>query len=227
MNAFEKNLRFLAGTSIGNSNLLFPLNYYREKCKSKIIYPDSDCCIEGFQRSGNSFFFILFKRKNKSVKIAHHMHASEQLIRAIKYNVPRILLIREPIEVVASLLAWDTKLKIRTALKAYISFHKKLMPYVQQLFIVSFEDVTAKPVDVVQAFNTRFETNFVLPEYTDEQLDTFKERVLSRNIATSSPLPTPEKDKLKEGFRVQIKNHSVLTEAIKVYEQIYEHRHQF
>lgn len=227
MNVREKNLRFLVGTTIGNSKLLFGLNYYRAEYKDKIIRPDSDCCIEGFQRSGSSFFLFLFRKKNKKAKIAHHTHAAEQVIRAVKYKLPTIVLIREPEEVIASLLAWDEKLKVKVALKAYICFHKRLLPYAKDMFIVSFEDVTEKPVDIVKELNARFDTNFTSPSFTKGTLEIYKRRILSRNETISSPLPTPEKDKAKDLLRRQIIGDSKLLEARKVFEKLYSLRHEF
>ena len=227
MNALEKNLRFLTGTTIGNSKILFPINYYRKEYNDRIVHADSDCCIEGFQRSGNSFFVILFKNRNRTLKIAHHTHAAAQILRAIEYNIPTLVLIREPVEVIASLLAWDSSLLVGVALKAYISFYRKLLPYVDNFLVIGFEDVTTKPIDVVKAFNTRFGVNFILPEYTDARIDRIREGINNRNVATASPLPTPEKEKAKEGTRERIKDDPKLSDAIKIYGQFYTHRYKF
>jgi len=227
MNVINKNLRFLIGTTIGNSQVLFPLNYYREEYKGKIVRSDSDCCIEGFQRSGNSFFFIQFKRKNKTLKIAHHTHAAAQIIRAVNFRLPTLVLIREPVETISSLIAWDTNLKSKIALKAYISFYKKVLPIKKRILVIAFEDVTTKPVDVVRAFNKRFETSFVLPEFTDKQLTNLKAGINSRNDASASPLPTPEKEEAKKHIRLLLKDEPMLSEARNVYEQLHNYRHQF
>ncbi len=227
MNAFEKNFRFRTGTIIGNSPILFPINYYRSSYKEKIISLDSDCCIEGFQRSGNSFFILLFKRKNKTTKLAHHTHAAAQIIKAVKYNVPTIVLIRNPIDVIASLLAWDDKLKISTALDAYIQFHQKILPFNNDYMLVDFEAVIAKPALVVNAFNERFGTQFILPEFSDEQLQKIKAGVRARNEASMAPLPTPEKEKLKELFKIEIKKSPKLLQARQLYDALYVSRQLF
>lgn len=227
MNVIEKNFRFRAGNLIGNSKLLFPLNAYRAAYKKKIVGADSDCCIEGFQRSGSSFFVLLFNRANKSVKLAHHTHASAQVIRAVNYKVPTIVLIRKPEDVIASLLAWDSKLKINLALGAYINFHQKILAYKVGYMLVDFEDVTESPAKVVTALNSRFGTDFKFPKFSEDKLNLIKQNINLRNEVFMSPLPTPEKESAKELFRLEIERSPKLLKANKLYEQFYKHRHLF
>jgi hypothetical protein len=141
--------------------------------------------------------------------------------------VPTVVLIREPTEVIASLLAWESSLKIQVALKAYMTFYRKLMPYTMNILVVAFEDVISKPVDVVKAFNVRFDTHFNLPEYTDEELKNIKKGIRNKKVATASPIPTPEKEKAKEEIRQLIKDEPTLSDAIRVYKEFNKHRHLF
>ena len=227
MNAIEKNLRFIAGNVIGNSPILFPLNYYRGAYKEKIINPDSDCCIEGFQRSGSSFFVLLFKRANSYIKLAHHTHSSTQVIKAVGYKVPTMVLIRQPEDVIASLLALDSKLKVNVALGAYISFYRNILPYKKDFMIVDFEDVTETPALVVSEFNKRFDIRLTPPEFSEKRLNRIKGNIKKNKDVYMSPLPTAEKEKVKELFKSEIENNPKLVTANNLYKQFYEHRHVF
>jgi len=227
MNKLEKNLRFLTGTTVGNSNFLFSINYYRKSFQEKIIRPDCHWCIEGFQRSGNSFFIFLIRRKNKGLKLAHHTHAAAQIVKAVKYKVPTIVLIRKPEDAIASLLAWDPNLSFGIALKAYIQFHKGIRKYIQDVLLVAFEDVISKPVDVVKACNDRFNTTFELPIFNERQLEKIKINVTARNPLTAGLLPTPEKEEAKAIHKVEIERHPKYLDALALYQDLYTHRHQF
>jgi len=217
MTSLEKNIRFIVGTAIGNSTLLFWIKHKKETKKDKLIYPDSDVCIEGFQRSGNSFFFAQFKRRNQDLKIAHHTHAAAQVIKAIEYQVPTIVLIRKPEDAIASLIVWDERLSITTAFKAWISFYRALLKFTKNIQITSFEEVTENPVQVVKELNDRFNTDFELPHLNEDKLTKIKAGMYQRNDPLSAPLPTIEKDQAKLKHYDSIRSHALFSEASKLY----------
>ena len=96
MNKIIRNLKFLIGRTINNSRFLFHINYLRSEKDKLIINPDKDICIEGFPRSGNSYFVMLLRRCNPEIKIANHIHSPVQLIKAINLGIPAVMLIRKP-----------------------------------------------------------------------------------------------------------------------------------
>jgi len=219
MSPLEKNLRFFLGTFIGNSKLLFSYNYKREHNQKKIIRESSDLCIEGFQRSGNSFFVILFRRKNKDVALAHHMHSAVQVIRAIHLKVPVIVLIRRPEDAVASLLTWDDKLSVGVALYAYRSFYKKLKGYKSQVVIAPFSEVTTQIGDVIRRVNDRYNTEFVPMDFSEPQLEKIRTNVASRQKnQLASPIPNQEKAKLNAIHKERILEHWTYASTLAVYD---------
>lgn len=224
MTTLEKNIRFTIGTTIGNSTSLFWIKHNKEKQKDKLIYPDCDICIEGFQRSGNSFFYALFKKRNRGLKIAHHTHAAAQVIKAIEYQVPTIVLIRKPEDAISSLIVWDEKLSITTAFRSWISFYKSLLKYQNKIQITSFEEVTENPVKVVSQINERFKTNFSLPRFNEDKLVQIKTSMLKRNYPLSSPLPTVEKERAKLKHVDAIKENHLYEKANQLYIDFIENR---
>lgn len=219
MTRIEKNLRFYVGTTISNSTYLFWLNGIRQKDPEKYLSSDSDVCIEGFQRSGNSFFILLFRHKNKQLKVAHHTHGAAQVIKAVQFNIPTIVLIRDPGDTLASLLAWDNNLSVGIGLQAWINFYQKLLSYRSGFLTIPFSEVTTNPVNVVKQLNQKFDTNFVLPSFKEEQLEKFKSKVQARNNALSAPLPTQEKEAVKKQYKVEIKNHHLYPKAQLLYQE--------
>lgn len=221
MTSLEKNIRFFIGTSIGNSTSLFKI--VNKKREDKYIASDSDICIEGFQRSGNSFFVLLFKRRNKSIKIAHHTHAAAQVIKAIGYQIPTIVLIRKPEDAIASLVVWDEKLSVSNALRAWISFYQTLYKIKDDIQITTFEEVTENPAGVIRQCNDRFKTNFEPPVFSEEDLKKIKAGVHERNKPLSAPLPTIEKDRAKDKYYKSIKAHVTFPRANKIYQNYLNH----
>ncbi|MEM7312185.1 MAG: hypothetical protein AAF497_03440, partial [Planctomycetota bacterium] len=80
-----------------------PVARFRETDKKTMIRRNTDIVIEGFWRCGNHFATSAFiSAQPQPVRVAHHFHAPAQLVAAAKWGVPGILLIRNPIDVVAS-----------------------------------------------------------------------------------------------------------------------------
>jgi len=219
MSPFEKNLRFFLGTYIGNSSLLFPYNYKREHNQKKIIRASSDLCVEGFQRSGNSFFVMLFRRKNKDVNLAHHMHSAVQVIKAIELQVPVIVLIRKPEDAVASLITWDDTLTIGVALYAYRSFYNKLRDYKSQVVIAPFSEVVSNVGEVIRKVNRRYSTDFIPMDFTEEQLTKIRTNVANRQKnQLASPIPNQEKAQLNAVHKERIMKHRSYQATLKVHD---------
>ena len=73
---------------------------------SRAVTPDKLVVIEGFPRSGNSFArraFIMAQDETFDVtRIAHHLHVPAQVIRAARWRIPTLVLIRRPKDAVLS-----------------------------------------------------------------------------------------------------------------------------
>ena len=87
-----------------------------------------DIAIIGFPRSGNSFARATFLYANPNLKIASHHHYIAELKIAIKYQIPSLLLIREPIESLSSLVVRNPEIAIEEALERYLRFFRAI-PY--------------------------------------------------------------------------------------------------
>ena len=218
MTSLEKNLRFYLGCKIGNLPSLFWLNYYRKQFQESIISKESDICIEGFQRSGNSFFFRVFKKYNREAAIAHHMHASMQILKALDYKVPTVVLIRRPEDAIASLLTWDDTLRLGIAIRAYIDFYKALIPIKNEFVIARFTDVTTNPSRIINLINKRYNTDFVVPSLNEKDLEDLKLN-LHKNQTNElvSPVPNPAKELLNQKNKKLVLAHSLFKNADEIY----------
>jgi len=162
---------------------------------------------------------LLFRHSHKGVKIAHHTHAAAQVIKAVEHKVPTIVLIRKPIDSVASLIVWDENLTISNAMRAWISFYQSLLDYKDKFQVTTFEEVTEDPAKVIQNLNKKYKTKFAIHNFSEKQLIKMKSNFLANKDRLSSPLPTAEKDMAKLKYYDRIKEHRLYSKAKYIYEQ--------
>jgi len=224
LSSLIKNIRFSLGRIIGNSPYLFPLFYLSPSRKNAIIRSDSDICIEGFQRSGNTFFHFAFKRWNRGCKRAHHTHSVGQVLRAIQLGKPTIVLIRNPADAVSSLLVKDLNLEVGNALKSYIDFYAKLAPLHMHFVIGKFEDVIDQPGILIQKINEKYDTDFHFKTLTEKNKDRYKQIIQNANATRESTsawqrssVPSEAKNEAKRKVKEAIEKNPLFVESQKIY----------
>lgn len=127
----------------------------------EVIGADTELVIDGYTRSATTFAVYAFQlSQDKPVRLAHHLHAPAQLIRAAQTHVPALLLIREPQGAVLSQLVREPDVALRDALVAYCRFYACLLPYQDAFVVGEFEDVTGDFGSVIRRINARFGTEF-------------------------------------------------------------------
>jgi hypothetical protein len=81
-------------------HLLFNL---KKKPQARVVNRNHDIVIEGFPRSGNTFLLAYFKELNPKAQIASHFHTYSQVFWGIRYQIPLLIVIRNPVDSVCSL----------------------------------------------------------------------------------------------------------------------------
>ena len=180
----------------------------------EIATGETEICIEGFQRSGNTFAVIAFQQAQpRTVSIAHHVHAPGSVIAAVRMRKPTIVLIRSPHEAVLSTVIRYPDVSISQALRGYRRFYSPLLRYADRLVVGRFDDVVADFGRVIRQVNQRFGTAFepfdaneanvgrVLAEVDRWDLNTFGEgERLERGRARPSELRRQAKAELRERY---------------------------
>lgn len=83
------------------------------------IRKDTDLVIEGYPRSANSTTVHKFlSRQDRPLHVAHHKHHAAQILRAVQWGIPAVVLIREPRSACLSLLALGAEARHRAGLQA-------------------------------------------------------------------------------------------------------------
>jgi len=152
-------------------------NLYRllrtRKDVARAVTPDKQVVIEGFPRSGNSFArraFIMAQGETFDVtRIAHHLHVPAQIIRAARWRIPTLVLIRRPRDAVLSLAIRDP-ISVDQALRYYVSFYETAEEYRDAYVLGLFEEVTKDFGQVIKRMNDKFGTTFSLFRHDEENV---------------------------------------------------------
>jgi hypothetical protein len=183
-------------------------------------YPISrgtELVIEAFGRSGSTFAFHGFRlAQPREVRVAHHTHAAAQVITAVKWGKPTIVIVRPPVDAALSHMARH-EIPARAALQAWIRFHERILPYREGFVVTSFAEMTRDFAAVVARTNERFGTSYVVwessPEYDQRIYDSINKRNLERfgpgeSDAKAQALarPTAAREALKERMRAEVES---------------------
>jgi hypothetical protein len=164
---------------------------------------DTDVVIEGFPRSANTFAVIAFElAQPNAIRIAHHLHVPSQVIAAAQWGIPSLVLVRDPEEVVLSVVQLWPHISLEQALKDYVRFHRCILPYRERFVVASFEETTTDFGAVIRRLNARFGTSFREFQHTHENLALCYALIERYGGAR----PSPHRDAMKRELRVAIRS---------------------
>jgi hypothetical protein len=152
-------------------------NLYRllrmRKDVARAVRPGTRLVIEGFPRSGNSFArrAFIMAQDDPQIKnyIAHHLHVPAQVVRAARWQIPTLVLIRRPRDAVLSLTIRDP-ISVDQALRYYVSFYETAEKYRDAYVLGLFEEVTKDFGQVIKRINDKFGTTFSLFNHNEENV---------------------------------------------------------
>ena len=184
-----QRLRHRARTYLSESPTIYlPIARRRHPGPSpQVVGPTTELVIDGYTRCASTFVVYAFQlAQDRPVRMAHHLHASAQLVSAVRRGLPTLTVIREPRGAVLSQLVREPKVDLRDALIAYARFYEQLMPHRDGMVVGEFEQVTRDLGSVVRRLNARFGTAFVEPRLDERMRREVSELVKAR--PTLSPL---------------------------------------
>jgi hypothetical protein len=150
------------------------LRYYRRHgatIRDCVVGAHTDFVLDGFQGSGNSFAAAAVERsQERSVQLAHHMHAPAQIIAGVRRGLPTLVTLRPPTGAVASLTSRWPYVTLPQALRCYARFYRKIEPYAEGFVISPFAKTTGALGEVIRTVNQRFGTDFAPFEHTEENM---------------------------------------------------------
>jgi hypothetical protein len=221
-----KNLAFLIAAT-GNFLVLLPIFRLFKNRYPCYALPNTDICIEGFPRSGNSFFVTTFQQWNPGTTIAHHSHLASNAKYFSRQNKPTVILIREPAEAISSAIAWDGKdarIVPSVGLISYLSFYQSLNKFRQNILFLDFHEAVNHPDKCIEKINQRFGTSFRAADFTQAENDRLRNVVVQHDInenrsELNSSLPNERKGKLKMAIMPDIIQNTLFPRAQSLYDE--------
>lgn len=187
---------------------------------------DSELVVEAFPRSANTTsMYALFYAQGKTFRVGHHLHVPAHVRYAVKHGIPCIVIMREPLDCIASLMVMREGGQPKELLKDYIDFAYVVQKLSRDIVIVDFAEVAANGIaSAIERANGRFGTHFALPTNSPEEVQWVKQQILQWNKehsggdATKLSFPTDEKKIKAEKMKRVIEQHeSLLTTARNLY----------
>lgn len=192
-----------------------------------LVQRNTDICIEAPSGSGNSYFVNGFRKINPNVRVAHHHHVAAQVMRGVHFQIPTVVILRDPIACVVSRAAyWNTPVLIGPIFRQWIRFFRTVEPILDRATVVSFESVTRRPNEVIKAINDQFDTTFNSRFPEMEQIAADMNRAYARSAGgpdqQNPNLPSAEKEALKTHFRSLVAAHRLAQPACDLYSMLVE-----
>jgi hypothetical protein len=224
----EKNLQIYAGRYPA---LFFGLYRLKRGHRNRTVSPDTQLVIEGFPRSANSFARIAFRVAQKEkVRVAHGLHVPAQVIRAARWEIPTLVLIRKPKDAILSFVLRDP-ISVDQALKFYLSFYETVEEYRDAYVLGLFEEVTGDFGEVIRRVNDKFGTAFSLFRHDEQNVNNVFARLeknVRRNHGGTSWVPkiarpSAAKERMKGEVRYELQSperRRLIAEVEAVYERL-------
>ena len=166
-----------------NDLIYFPLCGWKKVVRRLRAYPDSELVLEAYPRSANTTsMYALFYAQKRELKVGHHLHVPAHVKYAVRHNIPCLVIMRPPLDCVASLLVMRNGGDSRVLLQDYIDFARVAQECRENILIVSFDRVVNQGMGVViRDLNQRFNTDFYEPDGSVEEEAWVKERIREWN----------------------------------------------
>ena len=199
-----------------------------EKPKAYIVKKGvTDICIDGYPRSANSFSVRMFRQANPEAKIAHHTHSVANLNKALKHNIPVVVLIRDPEQAIVSSVIAHKKNDIDLEVSRYIDFYNWVYERIDTMVIADFNQVINDFNAVILNVNKHFDKSFFLlvdikkaDSQVKDDIEKRCERLGQSETFHIKPIPTNGRNEIKEKFHDSVLSHPGFREARKLYDDI-------
>jgi hypothetical protein len=159
----------------------------------------TDLVVEGYPAASNSWVREAFQLTQPGIRVASHLHSAAHVRRAVRLGIPTVVLLRPPVESVASLMARypERAYRPRTELARYRRFYGDIAKLSDQVVLVRFDDAINSLGNLVEALNRKFSSSFRPIDDSPELkaqvfaiLDHWSRQVASDDFEVVTPRPS-------------------------------------
>jgi hypothetical protein len=132
-----------------------------------LVGPDTDLVLEGYQSCGNTFGRTAIEHANPAIRIASHCHRWAHVARGLQLDKPVVVLLRQPLDAVASHAVRMRLDDLDRELDNYHRFYRRVAAVSASVVLAPFDVTVNRFAEVIRAVNARFATRFNLFDHTD------------------------------------------------------------
>jgi hypothetical protein len=209
--------------------LLQGLLHWRGQEKMLVRRGVTEFCIEGYPRSANSSTFRLFKLANPGVEVGHHTHTVANVALALRFGIPTMVLLRDPLDAVCSSVIASRRDDAEAELIRYIGFYKWVRRHVDEIVMVEFRSFLENWNLALARVNHRFGVSFELHDDLEDARRRMRQHIEGRfeqaatESVTNKPLPSAERSAMKEEWLRVIEAGPLLAEEQRLYRELLPH----
>ncbi|WP_456426212.1 hypothetical protein [Rhodocaloribacter sp.] len=210
--------------------LFYPLYGMRPITRRLGVKRNTQLVIEGFPRSANSFAVTAFESaQRRPVRIAHHLHVPAQVIRGVAWGLPTLVLMRNPVDAVLSLILREPYRSPEQCFREYVAFYRSIESLRDCFVVGEFREVTGNLGRVIERLNDAFGTAYFPFEHSPENVaQVFRtlERLEMEDGAVKElavARPSVERERRKEALRRRFEAPrlaALIAEATGIYERL-------
>lgn len=173
-----------------------------------ICTEDTDLCLEGYPSSANSFLYNLVHVARPTLLVAHHTHAIANLRLAQRHGVPTAVIVRDPLEAVASrIVRFDTEPTL--ALEEYVEFYSFVAANREATCIVEFSRFVSAPRTELERVDRSLSVELEMERQDSDLVQRAKEALASwterKHGDRSDALPDAERRAQKEEVKERLR----------------------
>ncbi len=181
----------------------------RRQPLTPIVTAESDLVIVGYPACANTFARVALLHANPGLSLASHAHSWTQVAEATRHGLPTLVLVREPRAAVLSVLVRFSERDPRQELEAYATLYRRTLPFMDDVVVADFAEVTTRFGDVVERLNQRFATSFERFAHEDEaatarvfeDIDAYDRTQFGDSTKRQTARPSTEKEAEKARIR--------------------------
>jgi len=206
----------------------FEFRFVRPRPKL-LVRRDTDILIEGYPRSANTYTVLAIRQSNPGIVIANHLHAAAHVKLAVGYEVPVLVIIRDPDSAVRSLLVRRPDIHPKHAFIDYADFYSEVESLKESLVLAHFSTAVEDIEAVVRKINERFGLLLATEGLRESQGEVMNSIIQANRYANggevnprSIPAPSVERNLYKEKISFDSCEDARLA-AVSIYRRLLEH----
>src|SRR2546423_6093001 len=125
-----------------------------------LVNAGTDVVIESYQSCGNTFARKAMEHATPRARVASHSHSWANVARGLRLRKPVVVLLRHPLDAVASHAVRMRLDDLGHELRRYHRFFRNVTGVADSVVLAPFDVTVNRFGDVIGAVNTRFRTRF-------------------------------------------------------------------